>query len=155
MRIKLSHSFCLFHESQGSSFLVAAHSIVPLPLWLAHLGPWHRGAAVGTRPIPSKSQQGVGGHSQWWPWEPILVMPGVVSFSILESAPTAILSQGNVYPGPVASYSSLVLLSARWGDQHSPPSCTELLEDVRSQLDYLLSESSHLSGSDSSSPTLL
>lgn len=98
MRIKLSHSFCLFHESQGSSFLVAAHSIVPLPLWLAHLGPWHRGATVGTRPISSKSQQGVGGHSQWWHWEPILVMPGVVNFSILESAPTPILSHGDCVP---------------------------------------------------------
>lgn len=79
----------------------------------------------------------MGGHSQWGALEPVLAVSGVVTSPSWGLQRPSSLSGGGVggwvvYPEPMASCSSLVLLPARWGDQHPPPRSTKALENVRS-----------------------
>lgn len=61
------------------------------------------------------------------------VMPGVANISILGPNRHQFSLRETVYLELVASYSSLVLPSVRWGDNHPTPRHTGSLEDVRAQ----------------------
>lgn len=58
MRIALSHSFCLCHESQAPPpFLVAAHSIVPYPCGLPILARGIEGQLWVPGPFPGRASR--------------------------------------------------------------------------------------------------
>lgn len=72
----------------------------------------------------------MGGHSQQGALGASQLVSGVAHISIPGPAPTPVPSQGTAYPKPMASYSPLVLLSARGGDEHPTRRC-RVMQEVR------------------------